>query len=351
MSSKSKLRIIASHLCRNYSHKLRLLMGQVDSDKGATHRDLPLERSLRYIEEVFADYLAYSGLAPENLQGRRVLEIGPGDNLGVALRFLAAGCSQVVCLDKFFAHRDEEKQLRIYRALRESLSGAQRQQFDQAVNLEGGLQPNSERLQYIYGVSIEAARSKFPPQSFDLILSRAVLMELHDSDAGFASMDYLLRPGGWMIHKIAPLQDYKMFQAYGYSPLEFLTVPQWLYRRMTSDCGGPNRRPVTYYRTTMAAFDYESTTHIVNLVGARLKLPPGVTSPPRELPEYRHACALVREIRDRLGAEFRSIDDDDLVVEDIFLVAHKPTRSNTRVPQQGLPAGTVSSGTGCAHAN
>jgi len=324
MPHKSKFRIIASHVCHNYAHKLRFLAGRIESEKGATHRELSLERSLGYIEEVFADYLAYSGLSLEDLAGRRVLEIGPGDNLGVALRLLAAGCSQVVCLDKFFAQRDELKQLAIYRALRDSLTPRERERFDQAVSLEHGFHPNPERLEYRCGISIESAGERFAAGSFDLIVSRAVLMELPDSDAGFAAMDRLLGPGGWMIHKVAPLQDYKMFQAYGYSPLEFLTIPGWLYRPMVSDCGGPNRRPVTYYRRKMAELAYLSTIHIVNLIGARLKLPPGTTNPPPELPEYRNALRFITEIRPRLRPEFQALDAQDLAVEDVFLVARKP---------------------------
>jgi hypothetical protein len=37
------------------------------------------------------------------LQDKRVLEIGPGGNAGVALKFLLAGAKQVVCLDKFYS--------------------------------------------------------------------------------------------------------------------------------------------------------------------------------------------------------------------------------------------------------
>ena len=337
-STKSRARIIAGHIYRNHVHRLRFLLGNVESAKGATHYGVPLERSLQYIDEVFWDYLTYSGLSLDDLHGRRVLEIGPGDNLGVALKFLSAGCSQVVCVDKFFARRNDEKQLRIYRALRESLTDAEQQRFDASVSLERSFQPNPERLRYVCGVSIETANRLLPAESFDFIVSRAVLMELRDSDAGFASMNDLLKPGGWMIHKVAPLQDYRMFQEFGYSPLEFLTVPQWLYQRMVSDCGGPNRKSVGYYRHKLAELNYRSTIHIVNLVGSKLKFAPGMTSPLPEVPEYHNARALVQEIRPRLQAEFQALQDDDLVVEDIFLAAQKPGASETSVweaPQIG----------------
>ena len=49
------------------------------------------ENSLDYINRTFYDYLTYSGISVHSLQDKNVLEVGPGGNLGVALKFLAAG--------------------------------------------------------------------------------------------------------------------------------------------------------------------------------------------------------------------------------------------------------------------
>ena len=339
--TKSRLRIIGGHLYHNLAHKIRFRMGYVSSLKGATHQGKSLERSLDYIDEVFTDYLQYAGVGPDALAGRRVLEIGPGDNLGVALKFLAAGCSQVVCLDKFFARRNEAQQLLIYRAMRERLSGIERKRFAESVNLEEGFIPNPERLQYLYGAGIEGARDLLSPESFDYIISRAVLMEISDSDAAFASMDWLLKPGGYLIHKIAPLRDYEMFRSHGYNPLEFLTIPEWLYRQMVSDCGGPNRRLVTYYRHKMVELGYAATIHIVNLVGSHLKLPPGGVTLTPEMAGYDRAAALVRDIRPRLEPVFGHLEDTDLMVEDTFLVARKPDASPTTTWTHGISTAAV----------
>jgi SAM-dependent methyltransferase len=319
-----RTRIIIGHIWRNISHKLRFLAGDVSSFEGSTHRGLTTEQSLTYINQVFADYLAYAGLSPDQLAGKCVLEIGPGDNLGVALRFLAAGCSQVVCLDKFFAERDEVRQLAIYRALRESLTPVERQRFDQATPLGGLFRPYSGRLRYIYGIGIEHAERCLKGYQFDYIVSRAVLMEVSDSNAALSSMDRLLKPGGYLIHKVPPLQDYQLFRPHGYHPLEYLTVSRLLYRLMTSDKGGPNRKTVAYYRAKMADMGYEYRIHIVNFVGGGLKLPPGVVEAGPDIPGYTTALELVRKIRPRLSREFQTARDEDLIVEDTFLVARKP---------------------------
>src|SRR5947199_8669766 len=93
--------ILAAHLVIGRWAWLRLALGQVTSANGSTHTGWPLERSLEYIGRAFREYLQRSGLCQGTLEGKRVLEIGPGDTLGVALKFLAAGAAEVVSLDKF----------------------------------------------------------------------------------------------------------------------------------------------------------------------------------------------------------------------------------------------------------
>ncbi|MGI8731735.1 MAG: hypothetical protein ACR2LM_00335 [Pyrinomonadaceae bacterium] len=46
----------------------------------------------------------------------KVFELGFGDNVGVALKFIAAGATKVVCLDKFYSKRNLEQQRKIYLA-------------------------------------------------------------------------------------------------------------------------------------------------------------------------------------------------------------------------------------------
>src|SRR4051812_46966224 len=83
--------LVAMNIGRNGWARLRFALGQVESPNGATHRKFSLADSLAYIHRVYSDYLACAGILPAQLAGKRVLEIGPGDNLGVALRFVGAG--------------------------------------------------------------------------------------------------------------------------------------------------------------------------------------------------------------------------------------------------------------------
>src|SRR5437762_4146412 len=193
-----KSSILGAHLVVNRWAWLRLAMGQVASANGSTHQSWPVERSVEYIGRVFREYLACSSLTPE---GKRILEIGPGDNLGVALKFLAAGASEVVAIDKFFSRRDSQKERRIYLALRNTLTLVERNRFDEAVDLTEGIRFNPVRLRYHYGAGIEEATEELGSERFDAIVSRAVLEELPDLDAVFSVLDRLLEPGGLQIHR------------------------------------------------------------------------------------------------------------------------------------------------------
>ena len=225
--------------------------------------------------------------------------------------------------DKLFAKRDEQQQKRIYCALRDELSDAERVRFDRAVNLGPTLQFNPEQLTYIHGTPVEQAPAVLDAHSFDLIISRAVLYEIHQTDLAFAAMDQLLVPGGKMIHNIACL-DW-MFPQNNHHELEYLTVRDSIYRLMTHNSGKSNRRMINYYREKMNQLGYPATFHITRTIGSGTKeLPPGRTSLQEGVDYTRDSLDLIRQIRPRLRPQFRQLPDQDLLVKDMFLVAVKP---------------------------
>ena len=321
MNKPSKCFIVAKNIADNYRFKMRARNDHIDTVHGATHRNLKIDESIRYIETVFTEYLSYSGMRPNELEGKRVLEVGPGDNFGVALRFLSCGASQVICLDRFKPQRVTSQEREIYRALRDRLPENEKCRYDKAIDLTCGIQFNQEKLEIVYGVSIEDAGERYDPQSFDLIVSRAVLMEIPEPDKAFEVMDRLLVPGGFSLHKVAPLCDYMMFRQHGYHPLEFLTVPDFLYRRMVADSGKPNRRLRSYYQSQFAPPRYEAVFHTVALLGAKTgsKSNFGKTG----IGDLNRARRLLGEIHPRLPQKYLALPEEDLLVEDLFIVARK----------------------------
>jgi len=284
---------------------------------------MSLAESLRYIDTVFDDYLTYAGMTVEDLKDKRILELGPGDNVGVVLKFLAAGAKQVVCLDKFFSKYDWRQQREIYQSLRDALNENERLIFDEVIDLEKGIKANSQKLRYLYGCGIEVANKVLEPGSFDLIISRAVCEHLYDTDTAFAVMDRLLKSGGLMLHKI-DFRDHNMFSAYKHHPLTFLTIPHSVYKMMSYDSGKPNRKLTNYYRGKAGELGYDANILITHIVGRKDEIIPHKEKVLAGSDFSDATLSLLKNIRPRLQAEFKDISDEELMVDGIFLIMRKP---------------------------
>src|SRR6185436_4652658 len=180
LAKKSKSLIIAAKIVDNWRMKRRFAAGNTESMHGATHSIFfkDISESLDYIKVQFDDYLKYSGLTVDQLKGMRIFELGFGDNVGVALKFIAAGADRAVCLDKYYSKRDPEQQRQIYRALRETLDDKERERFDQAVNLETGMELNPDKVLCIYGTDVENADQLFAMDRFNLAVSRGAIQDI-----------------------------------------------------------------------------------------------------------------------------------------------------------------------------
>jgi len=322
VARKSKTFIIASNIYHNWRTERRFKAGDIEYTGGSTHSvvcSFSLPQSLGYINQVFEDFMHYAGFTPEMLSGKRILEVGHGDSVGVALSFIAAGADQVVCIDKFYSKQDASQQHSIYTALREQLSEDERRRFDEAVDLTDGTKLNENKLKALYGAGIEDAGQMFEPGYFDIIVSRGALQSVYEIDSAFTVMDRLLRPGGQMWHKV-DLSDLGMFS--GMNPLTFLTVPESIYRLMIKDTGKANRRLINYYRDKMDQLGYDAKYFVTAIFGRKELVPhkeeivPGV--------DYsEQTVSLIKQIRPQLDTRFRDMSDEDLAVAGLFLIARK----------------------------
>lgn len=324
VAGQSKTLVILHRIVDNWRRRRAFQSGQTTNAYGSTHEFWSLEKSVDYINLVYREYLEYSGLTPEAFRGRRILEVGPGDNFGVALKFLADGAATVVSLDKFYSERNEEQQARIYRELRQQLTPEGAAVFDECITLEKGVELNKDRVEYIYGHGIEEADRILESESFHFIVSRAVLHNVYDIDQGFAAMDRLLAPGGYMAHKI-DFSDENMFSSRGMHPLTFLTIPESIYRLMAKDSGKPNRRLVNDYREQMRKRGYDAKLFVSSIVGS------GALTPYKEKIERgvdygNKTVSLIGEIRPKLAVPYRNLAEEELAAAGIFLVARKPER-------------------------
>lgn len=312
---------MATLLARNLRMRIGLrLRPRTPVVLGARHQGFSLEQSTAYVDWVFGDY-ELQGLTPERLDGARILELGPGDTLGVALRLVARGARQVVCLDRFVTARDPGQQRRIHSALREAMPAEERERLAGVVAPDGGLVPGQAAIVLIEGTGVEQA-DRVVSGPFDAIISRAVLAHVWDLDLAFAVMDRLLAPGGLMIHKI-DLSDHLLFSEADHNPLTFLTVSDLVWDQMRSQTGLPNRALVDYYRAKLAELGYEAELLATKVTGRSDDLPSPV--PAAEISaEARSAASLIEQIRPKLLRRFRGLPDEDLAIAGLFAVAVKP---------------------------
>jgi SAM-dependent methyltransferase len=324
---RHKWGVVAANVYQDLLRRNGITSGQIGNPYTQPRNSGDVVHAVDAVNHTFENYSRYTGLTRQRLRGARVLELGPGHNVGVALRFLSEGAARVVCLDKFVPMQDTPIHRMVYRTLRDQLDSDGRGRFDEAIQIEPCVRLREPWLRYIHNTSLESATDLIPPHTFDLIVSNAVLEEAYDADRAFDAMDRLLAPGGQMMHVI-DLRDYGMFTKHGFHPLEFLTVPEWVYRHMAECVGQPNRRLVNYYRSEMTRLGYSATIHITWIVGSPHRLPHAKVALTRGTDYPDGTAALIESIRPRLINRYREMAQEDLAVASIVLVATKPSSPN-----------------------
>lgn len=324
--SLQKAGICGRYVFRNLRSLIRDRLHWRAGESGATHQNLSAAQSVEYIRKVFGDYLTYGGVSKEWIRGKRILEIGPGDNFGVALLLAASGARQVVCLDRFETSSDAARQRRVYELLRAGLSESEQTLFDEAMD-SATLRMNPDKVRPVIGVPIEKADSALDAASFDWIVSRAVLEEVTKTklQASIEAQARLLKPGGRMAHKI-DLRDYGIFSTRGFHPLEYWTLPGWLHTLMSSHEPAPNRRRPSAYRAILEQLGYACEVYVTHLAGTEAEIEPHWKEWPSE-DRVDKAREMVARIRGRLDAEFQQLSDEDLMAAGVFVAVQRQAGS------------------------
>ena len=201
-----------------------------------------------YVKTIAKRYRDAARVAGKTLLGARILEIGPGETLGAAVCLVAWGAAEVVCVDRFDCLGELHERGTFYRTLLNSFTVAEAERVERLcpwVRASPVSHQISGTITLLSGYSLENCNSGIGERRFDAIVSNAVLEHLRDVDGGIAAVVPLLTPTGWMFHEI-DFRSHGRFDAR--SPLWFLTVPDLLWRLMTSRVGAPNRVRPTHFR-------------------------------------------------------------------------------------------------------
>jgi len=257
LAKRSKWFVIASNVGLDSIRRFGLSSEQIGQAGVISLPESQIPGELKNNQRIYEQYLSYSKWSHATVAGKRVLELGPGFTIGVPLMFAADGASFVAGLDKFVRLQDGPYFVALYSSMRETLSDEQKVAFDRAITLRPKLSLNPQFATYIDHKELADSVQQLGAGSFDMIVSNAVIEEIYDPTSVFNAQNELLRPGGVIVHRI-DLRDYGMFSKYGFHPLEFLTVPDWIYRRMVAASGQPNRLLIDYYRELGARMGYET---------------------------------------------------------------------------------------------
>jgi hypothetical protein len=130
-TSKRLLRCSVTVTCLAYMAddwlwRRRLTRGRIGTNSGTSHASLALADSLTTIENTYSSYRRFAGVSA--FQGL-VAELGPGDNLGVAL-LLTGEADAVWMVDRYRPRYNLAQQAAIYSALAARHAVAERLERD-----------------------------------------------------------------------------------------------------------------------------------------------------------------------------------------------------------------------------
>src|SRR3989442_641471 len=124
--------VVFTNIGQDSLRRFRWRTDQIGQSDSLSKAESELPRELSKIQAIYRQYLRYADWPPEMLAGKRMLELGPGFNIGVPLMFAADGAELAAGIDKFVPLQDGPHYSKLYGQLRQTLSQKQKANFDGA---------------------------------------------------------------------------------------------------------------------------------------------------------------------------------------------------------------------------
>jgi len=229
------------------ANKLRRLVRSYDSPRDFDLRDVGrcCDYSLSVIAGWGHELSRYLG-KPFEWTGLRVLEIGPGPDLGTGFIMLSRGCASYTALDTRCLL--EPQGLHVVRTLVERLGNPagldeELNRLERGLADPAGLADGRGRLRYI--VDPERTFAGLDDSSVDVVVSQAVLEHVDDLAGWLGVLGRILAPGVvWISH--VDLQTHTRYLRWR-DPLNIYRFGERLYGALRFD-GLPSRRRPDEYR-------------------------------------------------------------------------------------------------------
>jgi len=198
-----------------------------------------------YAERIFQTYSRQYLEESRDLNGIRILELGPGVNLAAGIHFVLAGAAQYVAVDALAAF--PERPAEFYKNLLEELRNRPlivgrrsitQRELDEIVTLEPQVRFHLEKI--AYHTPVLAEHLPFSQDHFDYIYSNASFEHFEEPEKVTRELYRVLKPGGLTVH-IIDLRDHINFE----KPREFLKVPIREYK-FTSPYGTNRLRSIDF---------------------------------------------------------------------------------------------------------
>lgn len=292
------LRAVATNQLARFSPGLYVrLTGQTGRGTAAEEGAADIAQYFRDCVDAYFDRLQVAPAdIPAYLEGKTLMEYGPGDLPGVAALMVARGARKVYCVDRFPLVNLSPKNARVLGDLIDGCRGNERDRLLACLanpdDPAAGFAPG--RIEYL----VRPSGLSGLHTAVDLVFSRAVLEHVNDLEATFADMVAAMRPGAAAIHQV-DLRSHGLHKA---NPLDFLAWSPTLWQLMYSHKGVPNRWRIDRYRAIVERLPVDL-----------LALEPTKRASPEDLAEVRQV----------LAAPFRALTDQDLSWLGFWLLMRK----------------------------
>lgn len=224
--------------------------------------DQAVNYDIKVVDEWLNNLAGYAGPEGAKLQGKRVLELGPGPDFGVGLYLLAKGARDYSAIDAFPLAYNAP--VGIYRNLIDRVadkSVAATSESLLAALPSSDSKVASDRFRYVVRADFDVSAA-FAQDRFDVVFSQAAFEHFDDPEKTIQQMSRVTEKGAVAVLGI-DLQTHSRWISQK-DPLNIYRYPNWIYRAFGFR-GMPNRVPVSEYVRLLKKHGWEQIKLMENV--------------------------------------------------------------------------------------